>query len=77
MREHVLNVEVELRFVRTDRKAADIFTKAPGLDKLKQFSEMIGLQHRDLPYFRGRTTDEENRREGAKEGLGPKDEQRA
>jgi hypothetical protein len=54
VRECVLSGEVELRHVLTDRKVADIFTKALGLDKLRQFSGALGLRHLDVPNLRGR-----------------------
>jgi hypothetical protein len=46
--------EVELKHVPTDRQVADIFTKAVGLDKLRQFSGALGLRHLDVPNLRGR-----------------------
>jgi hypothetical protein len=45
---------VELQHVLTDRQVADIFTKALGLDKLRQFSGALGLRHLDVPNLRGR-----------------------
>ena len=56
VRERVLSGEVELRYVRTDRHVAGIFTKALGTDKLQHFSEMLGIQHLDVPHLRGRAT---------------------
>jgi hypothetical protein len=49
VRERILSGEVELRHVPTDRQVADIFTKALGLDKLRQFSGALGLRHLDVP----------------------------
>ena len=43
VRQRVLSDEVELQFVSTDRQNADIFTKPVGLDKLRQFSDGLGL----------------------------------
>jgi hypothetical protein len=54
VRERVLSGELELRHVPTDRQVADIFTKAIGLDKLRQFSGALGLRHLDVPNLRGR-----------------------
>ena len=39
MRKRVLSGDVELCFVQIDQQAADIFTKALDIDKLKQFFE--------------------------------------
>ena len=39
----------------TDRQVSDIFTKALGSGKVQHFSEMLGLQHLDVPHLRGRT----------------------
>ena len=52
--ERVLSGEVELMYVSTDQQNADIFTKALGLDKLRQFSSTLGLRHLDMPTLRGR-----------------------
>jgi hypothetical protein len=54
VQELVLSGEVELQHVPTDRQVADIFTKALGLDKLRQFSGALGLRHLDVPNLRGR-----------------------
>ena len=54
--EGVQSCEVELRYVRSDRQLADIFTKALRLDMLQHFSEMLGLQHLDVPHLRARTS---------------------
>jgi hypothetical protein len=51
--------EVELKHVPTDRQVADIFTKALGLDKLRQFSGALGLRHLDVPNLRGREPEPE------------------
>ena len=53
-RDCVLSGEVELVYVAMDRQAANVFTKPLGLDKLRQFSGMLGLQHLDMPNLRGR-----------------------
>jgi hypothetical protein len=58
VRERVLSSEVELQHVPTDRQVADIFTKALGLDKLRQFSGALGLHHLDVPNLRGRVEPE-------------------
>ena len=54
VRERVLSGAVELVYVPIDRQAADIFTKPLGLDKLRKFSSMLGLQHLDILNLRGR-----------------------
>jgi hypothetical protein len=59
VRERVLSGEVELRHVPTYRQVADIFTKALGLDKLRQFSGALGLRHLDVPNLRGREPEPE------------------
>jgi hypothetical protein len=68
VRERVLSGEVELRHVPTDQQVADIFTKALGLDKLRQFSGALGLRHLDVPNLRGR--EPEPVREPEAEGPG-------
>ena len=60
MRKRVLSGEVELVYVLTDRQTADIFTKPLGLDKLRQFSGALDLQHLDMPKFRGRRRTKSN-----------------
>ena len=57
--EHVLSCEVELQYVLTDWQVVDIFTKPVELDKLRQFSTMLGLQHVDMPNLRGRVNSAE------------------
>jgi hypothetical protein len=59
VRERVLSGEVELRHVPTDRQVANIFTKALGLDKLRQFSSALGLRHLDVTNLRGREPEPE------------------
>jgi hypothetical protein len=59
VRERVLSGELELKHVPTDRQVADIFTKALGLDKLRQFSGALGLRHLDVPNLRGREPEPE------------------
>ena len=59
VRERVLSIEVDLVYVPTNRQIADIFTKPLGLDKFQQFSIVLGLQHIDVPNFRGRRREEE------------------
>ena len=49
--ERVLSGEVELRYVQTDQKVADIFTKSFGLDKFHHFFEILGLKHFDVPHL--------------------------
>ena len=51
--ERVLFGEVELIHVLTDRQTV-IFTKPLGLDKLRQFLGVLGLQHLDMLKLRGR-----------------------
>ena len=51
VRRLVLSGEVELVYVPTDRQVADIFTKPPRLDKLRQFLSTLGFaspQHLEL-----------------------------
>jgi hypothetical protein len=52
--ERVLSGEVDLQYVPTDRQTADIFTKPLAMDKLQQFSGVLGLRHLDVPNLRGR-----------------------
>ena len=59
VRECLLTGEIELVYVPTDQETADIFTKPLGLDKFQQFSIVLGLQHIDVPNFRGRRREEE------------------
>ena len=58
VRERVLSGEVELRYVRTHQQISDIFTKLLRFDKLQRFSEMLRLQHLNVPHLRGRTSKE-------------------
>jgi hypothetical protein len=58
VRERVLSGEVELTYVSTNRQIAQIFTKALGLDKLRQFSGALGLRHLEVPNLRGRVEPE-------------------
>ena len=61
--EHVLSSEVELVYVLTDRQVANIFTKPLGLDKLRQFSGMLGIQRLNMPNLRQRSEAEKERDE--------------
>ena len=67
VRKRVLSGEVELIYVPTNRQTADIFTKPLGLDKLRQLSGVVGLQHLDVPNLRGRRREEEVRPESDEE----------
>ena len=67
VRECVLSGEVELTYVPTDQQNADIFTKPVGLDKLRQFSGVLGLRHLDVPNLRGR---KDHEREQERSGSG-------
>jgi hypothetical protein len=58
VRERVLSGEVDLKHVPKDRHVANIFTKALGLDKLRQFSGALGLRHLDVLNLRGRVEPE-------------------
>ena len=58
VRELVFFGEVEMVYVPTDWQTADIFTKPLRLDKLRQFSGVLELQHIDVPNLRGRRRDE-------------------
>ena len=49
---------MELLYVLKDRQTVDIFTKPLGLDKLRQFSGALGLQHLDVLNLRGRRGEE-------------------
>ena len=46
--ERVHSDEVELRYVRTNWQAIDIFNKPLRSYKLQHFLEMLGLQHLDV-----------------------------
>jgi hypothetical protein len=70
LRERVLSGEVELKHVLTDRHVADIFTKALGLEKLRQFSGALGLRHLDVPNLRGREPKPERETEPEPKGPG-------
>ena len=59
--EHILFGEIELVYVMIDWQAADIFTKPLGLDKLRKFSNTLGLEHLDLPNLRGRNSERSGR----------------
>ena len=54
--EEVLSGEVKLRYIRTNGQVPNIFTKPLRLEKLQHYSEMLGLQHLDVPHLRGRTS---------------------
>ena len=58
VREWVLSGEVELRYVRTDRQVADIFTKA------------LSIQHLDMSHLRGRAIDDKTKKEPIDKGKG-------
>ena len=53
-RERVLSGNVELLNVVTDQQTADIFTQPLSLNKLRQFSSVLGLRHLDMANLRGR-----------------------
>ena len=65
--ERVLSGEVELVYVPTDRQTTNIFTKSLGIDKLWQFSGVLGVQHLDMPNLRGRNSERSERAESDKE----------
>ncbi|MCO5587017.1 hypothetical protein L7F22_040962 [Adiantum nelumboides] len=44
IRERVLNGSIHLTFVRTDEQVVDVFTKALGAEKLRQFRAMLGVR---------------------------------
>ncbi|MCO5579900.1 hypothetical protein L7F22_033765 [Adiantum nelumboides] len=44
IKKRVLDGSIDLTFVTTDEKAADIFTKALGVEKLRQFRAMLGVR---------------------------------
>ena len=68
VREQALSDEVELVYVLTDWQNADIFTKPLGLDKLRQFSGVLGLRHFDVPNLRGRNVPDDHEREQERSG---------
>ena len=43
IRERVLDGDIDLTYVRTYEKVADIFMKAFGVGKLRQFQVMLGV----------------------------------
>ena len=55
IRERVQAGEIDLLHVSTDLQVADIFTKAVGIDKLRQFASGLGLTPSALPSLRGST----------------------
>ena len=57
VRERVLSGEVELVHVVTDGQIADIFATPLGLDKLREFFSVLGLQHLDIPNLWGRNSE--------------------
>ncbi len=48
IKEKVLTKEIDLIYVSTENQVADIFTKALGTDKLKNFRKMLGVLEVDL-----------------------------
>ena len=48
IRERVLAGDIDLQYVGTSVQVADIFNKALGLDKLRQFSVDLGLRPLDM-----------------------------
>ena len=56
--------KAELVYVPTVSHIADIFTKPLGLDKLRNFPSMFGLQHLDMPNLRGRSASKKDEKEG-------------
>ena len=46
--ERILAGDIYLQYVSTNVQVADIFTKALGLDKLRQFSVDLGLRPLDM-----------------------------
>ena len=55
IRERVQAGDVNLLHINTNLQTADIFTKALGADKLRQFMSYLGLVIPDLPSLRGST----------------------
>ena len=55
IRELVQPRDVDLQHINTNLQTADIFTKALGADKLRQFMSGLGLTIPDLPSLRGST----------------------
>ena len=56
IRERVLAGDIDLQYVGTSVQVADIFTKALGLDKLRQFSVDLGLRPLDMLSLGGSTS---------------------
>ena len=48
VRERVLDGNIDLTYVRTDEQVADIFTKALGAEKLRQFRAILGVREMAL-----------------------------
>ena len=48
IRERVLDGDIDLTYVRTDEQVTDIFTKALGVEKLRRFRAMLGVQDMGL-----------------------------
>ena len=51
--ERIQATEIDLLHVSTNLQIADIFTKALGIDKLRQFASGLGLTPSALPSLRG------------------------
>ena len=56
IRERILAGDIDLQYVGTSVQVADIFTKALGLDKLRQFSVDLGLRPLDMLSLGGSTS---------------------
>ena len=69
--ECIISGEVELKHVRTDQQIVNIFTKPLGVDKLHHFSEMLAIQHLNVPHLRVRAEeDDKGRTEGSRSARG-------
>ena len=48
IREKFLSEEIDLDYVNTEEQVADVFTKALGVEKLRRFWTMLGVQEMEL-----------------------------
>ena len=55
IRKRILAGDVDLQYIKPNLQTVDIFTKALGADKLRQFMTDLGLTIPDLPSLRGST----------------------
>ena len=55
VREHIIVGDIKLHHMGTNQQTVDIFTKALGVDKLRQFASDLGLTPPTLTSLRGST----------------------